>query len=51
MVTVTTTTGTVRIAGTILEIDEGVLTVADDTGVAVAVFAPGVWQSAVVAQP
>jgi hypothetical protein len=48
MITVTTTTGTEQVAGTDLDVDQGILTVVDDSGTTLAMFAPGVWQSAIV---
>ena len=49
MVTVTTTTGTQQVGGTNFDVDAGILIVTDDAGTSLAAFAPGVWQSAVVA--
>lgn len=48
MVTVTTTAGPQQVAGTNFGVDQGILTVTDDSGTSLAVFAPGIWQSAAV---
>lgn len=48
MITVTTTTGSQQVSGTTFDVDQGILTVTDDSGTDLAVFAPGVWQTAVV---
>lgn len=48
MITVTTTGGTQQVGGTNFDVDQGILTVTDNTGTGIAVFAPGVWQSALV---
>ena len=48
MITITTTTGSEQVDGTNLDVDQLVLTVTDDSGTSLAVFAPGVWQSASV---
>lgn len=48
LITVTTTTGSQQVSGTTFDVDQGILTVTDDSGTDLAVFAPGVWQTAVV---
>ena len=50
-VTVTLTAGTTaQVGGTAIGVDAGHLTVTDDAGTGVAVFAPGAWLSAEVTE-
>lgn len=51
MITVTTSSGSQQVGGTDWSVEAGILTVMDDAGTGLAVFAPGVWQSAAVVTP
>jgi hypothetical protein len=48
VVTVTTTTGAEQVSGTSPDLREGTLIIADGNGDNVALYAPGVWQKAIV---
>lgn len=45
MFTVTTTTGTLSVAGAFFIVDDGLLVITDSNGINLAAFAAGVWQS------
>jgi len=49
MITVTTTTGIQQVDGSTFDVASGILTITDDDGTGVAVFAPGIWESAMAA--
>ena len=48
MVNVATTAGLQQVDGTSFDVVDGILAVTDDSGTSLAMFAPGVWQSAVM---